>query len=263
MDNYFIDTHSHIYLKEYDKDRRAVVEEANKVGVKRILLPNIDSTTMDDLLALSKRYPKNIFPMVGLHPTSVEEDFEKELSIIEESLKKETFYAIGECGLDLYWDKTFLEEQKKAFEYQIDLALKHDLPLVIHAREAFDEIFEILDAKNTPELRGVFHSFTGNKAQANKIIQDYNFLLGINGIVTFKNAHLPEVVAEIDLQHLVLETDAPFLAPTPKRGKRNESAYLYYIARKIADIHQVPIQELASITTQNAENLFKLPKYEA
>lgn len=259
MKHYLTDTHAHIYAEEFDKDRRNVIFDAHKAGVKKILLPNIDSTTIDGMLEIVKKYPNNIFPMMGIHPTSVEDDFEAELEIVADWLTKEKFYAIGEIGIDLHWDKTFIEEQIIAFEKQIDLALKYDLPVVIHARESFDEIFKVLDEKNVPELKGVFHSFTGTLEQAQKIVNDYNFYLGINGIVTFKKSHLPEVLTEIDVKHILLETDAPYLAPEPKRGKRNESAYMFYTARKVADIYGLDIKSISEITTQNAIDLFKFP----
>ena len=262
MKHYLTDTHAHIYSEEFDKDRRDVVFNAHKAGVKKILLPNIDSTSIEGMLKLAKKYPHNIFPMMGLHPTSVEDDFEKELNIVEEWLGKEKFYAVGEIGIDLYWDKTFLDEQIIAFEKQIDLALKHDLPIVIHARESFDKIFEILDRKYVPELRGVFHSFTGTIEQAKKITTEYKFYIGINGIITFKNSHLPEVVKDIDVKHILLETDAPYLSPEPKRGKRNESAYMFYTARKVASIYEMDVKTISEITTQNAVDLFKFPQDE-
>ena len=262
MKHYLTDTHSHIYSEEFDKDRRDVVFNAHKAGVKKILLPNIDSTSIDGMMKLAKRYPHHIYPMMGLHPTSVEDDYENELKIVEEWLEKEKFYAIGEIGIDLHWDKTFLDEQIIAFEKQIDLALKYDLPIVIHARESFEEIFKIMDKKYSPKLRGVFHSFTGTLEQAEKITKKYNFYIGINGIVTFKKSHLPEVIKEIDNKYILLETDAPYLAPEPKRGKRNESAYMFYTARKIADIYGVDIKTISEITTQNAVNLFKFSQDE-
>ncbi len=262
MKHYLTDTHSHIYSEEFDNDRRDVVFNAHKAGVKKILLPNIDSTTVDAMMDLCKKYPHHIFPMMGLHPTSVEDDFETEIQKVEEWLDKEKFYAIGEIGIDLHWDKTFLEEQILAFEKQIDLALKFDLPIVIHARDSFDEIFEVLDRKNTASLRGVFHSFTGTLEQAHKIISDYHFYLGINGIVTFKKSHLPEVLKEIDVKYILLETDAPYLAPEPKRGKRNESSYMFYTARKVADIYGLDVKAISEITTQNALNLFNFPNDE-
>lgn len=262
MKHYLTDTHAHIYAEEFDKDRRDVIFDAHKAGVKKMLLPNIDSTTVDSMLDLVKKYPNNIFPMMGIHPTSVEDDFESELEEVESWLTKEKFYAIGEIGIDLYWDKTFVEEQIIAFEKQIDLALKYDLPIVIHARASFDEIFKVLDEKNVPELRGVFHSFTGTLEQAQKIVNEYNFYLGINGIVTFKKSHLPELLKEIDVKHILLETDAPYLAPEPKRGKRNESAYMFYTARKVAEIYGLDIKSISEITTTNAIELFKFPNDE-
>ena len=259
MNHYLTDTHSHIYSEEFDKDRRDIVFNAHKAGVKKILLPNIDSTSIEAMMNLCKKFPHHIFPMMGLHPTSVEDDFESELQIVEQWLEKEKFYAIGEIGIDLYWDKTFLEEQITAFEKQIDLAIKYDLPIVIHARSSFDEIFEVLDRKYVPELRGVFHSFTGTLEQAKKITEQYKFYIGINGIVTFKNSKLPDVVKEIDVKHILLETDAPYLAPEPKRGKRNESAYMFYTARKVADIYGLDIKSISEITTKNALDLFRFP----
>ena len=259
MKHYLTDTHAHIYAEEFDKDREDVVANAFRQGVKKILLPNIDSSTITAMLNLSQQYPDNIYPMMGLHPTSVKEDFENELQIVRKYLQEEKFYAIGEIGIDLYWDQTFVAEQKIAFETQIDLAIEHKLPIVIHARESFNEIFEIMDKKWSRDLKGVFHSFTGNQEQADKIINDYQFYIGINGILTFKNSNLSEVVKNIDLQHILLETDAPYLAPVPKRGKRNESSFVYHTALKMAEIHQIPLDELARITTENAENLFHFP----
>jgi len=259
MQHYLTDTHSHIYSEEFAKDRRDIVFNAHKAGVKKILLPNIDSNTIEPMLKLCKQFPHNIFPMMGLHPTSVEDDYESELQIVEDWLDKEKFYAVGEIGIDLHWDKTFIEEQIIAFEKQIDFALKHKLPIVIHARKAFDEIFKILDEKWTPELTGVFHSFSGSLEQAQKITKKYNFYLGINGVVTFKNTKLPTVLKEIDSKYILLETDAPYLSPEPKRGKRNESAYMFYTARKVADIYGLDVKSISEITTQNAINLFKFP----
>jgi TatD DNase family protein len=259
MNHYLTDTHSHIYSEEFDKDRRDVVFNAHKAGVKKILLPNIDSTSIDSMIKLSEQYPNLIFPMMGLHPTSVNKNYKNELNTVEQWLKKRTFYAVGEIGIDLYWDKTFLNEQILAFEKQIDLALQYDLPIVIHARDSFDEIFEILDKKWTAQLKGVFHSFTGNLEQANKIIKQYQFYIGINGIVTFKKSHLPNFLKQIELKHILLETDAPYLSPEPKRGKRNESAFVFYVANKIADIYNIDIKTVSEITSNNAVQLFKLP----
>ncbi|MBN2669242.1 MAG: TatD family hydrolase [Bacteroidales bacterium] len=262
MKHYLIDTHAHLYDEAFDKDRRDIVFNAHKAGIKKILMPNIDSTTIDGMLALCKKYPQNIFPMMGLHPTSVEDDFENELEIVKQWLDKEKFVAIGEIGLDLYWDKTFFEEQIKALEFQIDLAIEHQLPVVIHCRDAFDEIFEVFDRKFKPGLKGVFHSFTGDLLQANKIINDYGFSLGINGIVTFKKSNLTDVLSNIDLKHIIIETDAPYLAPEPKRGQRNESSYMFYTARKIADIYGKDIQGISEATTNNVYELFNLNRYE-
>ena len=259
MKYYLTDSHSHIYTEEFDKDRDIVVENAFRQGVKKILLPNIDSSTINPLLNLCKKYPNNIYPMMGLHPTSVKENFEEELNIIKEELKKRKFYAIGEIGIDLYWEKKFIKEQEIAFTQQMKLALKYGLPIVIHARESFDEIFKTLDKYWQPELKGVFHSFTGNLKQAEKIIHDYKFYLGINGIVTFKNSNLSEVIKKINIQNILLETDAPYLAPVPKRGKRNESSFVYHTALKIGEIYKCSLEEIAHITTENAKNLFHFP----
>jgi len=259
MKHYLIDTHSHIYATEFDEDRKEVVSNAIEAGMKTILLPNIDSTSIDSMIKLSEQYPNLIFPMMGLHPTSVNKNYKNELNTVEQWLKKRTFYAVGEIGIDLYWDKTFLNEQILAFEKQIDLALQYDLPIVIHARDSFDEIFEILDKKWTAQLKGVFHSFTGNLEQANKIIKQYQFYIGINGIVTFKKSHLPNFLKQIELKHILLETDAPYLSPEPKRGKRNESAFVFYVANKIADIYNIDIKTVSEITSNNAVQLFKLP----
>jgi TatD DNase family protein len=250
-------------LPEFDKDRRDVVFGAHKAGIKKMLLPNIDSTTVDDMLELSKKYPHHIFPMIGLHPTSVEDDYLDELSKMKEWLKNEKFVAIGEIGMDLYWDKTFVEEQKIVFEQQIDWAIEFNLPIVIHSRDAFDEIFEIMDRKWTPQLKGVFHSFTGTKEQAEKIVTDYQFLLGINGIVTFKNAQFANYLPQIDLKHIVLETDSPYLAPEPKRGQRNESSFMFYTARKVAELYGIDMQTISEMTSQNANALFNLPTNES
>jgi len=205
---------------------------------------------------LGKKYPNNCFPMMGLHPTSVKENYKEELAVVEEWLAKEKFCAVGEIGIDLYWDKTLLKEQQEAFRYQIDLAKKYELPFVIHCRDSFNEIFEILDEMNDEKMRGIFHCFTGNVEQANHIINYGDFKIGIGGVVTFKNSGLDKTVEQIDLEHLVLETDSPYLAPTPFRGKRNESTYLYNIAEKVADIYNLPIETVAEVTTENSKKVF-------
>ncbi|MGM0408568.1 MAG: TatD family hydrolase [Bacteroidota bacterium] len=252
-----IDTHTHLYLPEFDHDRDQIIANAKDNNVQKLLLPNVDSTTILPLMDLVHRYPENCYPMIGLHPTSVKDDCLKELEQVENWLKKEMFIAVGEIGIDLYWDKTFQKQQEEVFCRQLDLAKKYDLPVVIHARESFDEIFKVIDEVIDQQLTGIFHAFTGNIDQANQIIK-WGFKIGIGGIVTFKNAGLDQVVRNIDINHIVLETDSPYLAPVPKRGKRNQSAYIKYIAEKIALIKNISIDQVAEITTSNAEQLFKL-----
>ncbi len=254
----FIDTHTHLYLKEFDNDRDTVILDAINNKVERFFLPNIDSTTISNLLKLSKKYPNNCYPLIGLHPTSVKENYLEEIKIVENWLKKEKFYAIGEIGIDLYWDKTFKKQQDDAFRIQIEIAKKNNLPIIIHARESFDEIFSIIDELNDDKLTGIFHSFTGDLEQAKRIINYGGFKIGINGIVSFKNSKLGDTVKEIGIEYLLLETDAPYLAPHPKRGQRNESSYLIYTAQKIADLYNMPIEKLAEITTKNANEVFNL-----
>ncbi len=252
-----VDTHSHIYLNEFDNDREQVIKNAFSNNVTKILFPNIDSSTVAPLLKLTKEYPNNFFPMMGLHPTSVKNNYLEELKNVELWLEKEKFYAIGEIGIDLYWDKTFENQQIDAFEKQIELAIKHNLPIVIHTRNSFDKIYDIVKNYKNRKLRGVFHCFTGNIEQAKKIIS-LGFKLGIGGIVTFKNSGLDKVVQNVDLKNIILETDSPYLSPAPKRGKRNESANIIYIAEKIAQLHNVTIDKVAEITTQNAKELFNI-----
>lgn len=253
----FIDTHTHLYLPEFDQDRDLVIKNAIDYNVQKMLLPNVDSTTINPLMDLAKKYPSNCFPMIGVHPTSVGEEYQKELDIVESWLKKEKFIAIGEIGMDLYWDKTFQKQQVEVFRRQLYLAKKYNLPVVIHARESFDEIFKIVDEEADDRLTGVFHAFTGTVEQANQIIE-WGFMMGIGGIVTFKNAGLDKVVRNIDINHIILETDSPYLAPVPKRGKRNQSAYIRHIAEKIALIKEISIEKVANITTDNAKQLFRL-----
>ena len=253
----YIDTHTHLFLPEFDMDRDQVIANAKNAGVEKVLLPNVDSHTILPLLELSSKYPDFCLPMIGLHPTSVNENFEQELEMVESWLKKQKFYAIGEIGIDLYWDKTFLKQQEVAFKYQINLAKKYDLPIIIHARDSFDEIFNIVEREIDSSLKGIFHAFTGNLEQAVQII-NWGFLIGIGGIVTFKNSHLSDVIKNIDLNHLVLETDSPYLAPVPYRGKRNESAYIQFIAQRIAEIKGISVNEVARTTTGNAKKLFKI-----
>jgi TatD DNase family protein len=254
---HFIDTHTHLFLPEFDEDRDQVVQNAIRNNVDKLLLPNVDNQSIASLLALCKKFPNNCYPMIGLHPTSGKENFQSDLLILDELLKNEKFIAIGETGIDLYWDKTFFIQQQEAFVYQINLAKKNKLPIVIHARDSFNEIFDIMQSHIDHNLKGVFHAFTGNLQQANQIIE-WGFKIGIGGIVTFKNSGLDKIVEQIDLNHIVLESDSPYLAPVPHRGKRNESAYIVGIAEKIAQVKNCSLAEVAEITTQNAITLFKL-----
>lgn len=254
----FIDTHTHIYLSDFEDDRSVVVDRAFEHGVEKLLLPNVDSSTIDAMLKLCQLYPTSCFPMMGLHPTSVKENVEEELHIVERLLKEYSFIAIGEIGIDLYWDKTFFAEQKEAFRFQVALAKKYKLPIVIHSRDSFDELFELMDSVYSPCLKGVFHCFTGTEKQAQKIITDYGFKLGIGGVLSFKNSGLDQQIKNIGLEHMILETDAPYLAPVPHRGKRNQPAFIPLIAQKLADVKGVSIDEIAEITTQNAKELFNL-----
>ena len=252
-----IDTHTHLYLEQFDGDRDEVVQRAIEQGVEKMLLPNIDQSSMDSLWDLCQKYPKNFFPMTGLHPTSVKEDYKKELDIVAHELSTRKYIAVGEIGIDLYWDKTFQNEQREALLFQFDLAIKHHLPVVIHSRDSFSEIMEVIETFDSPYLKGVFHCFSGTEQEALKII-DKGFLLGLGGVLTFKNTTLREEIKNIDLKNIVLETDAPYLTPTPYRGKRNESAYVYYVAKTLAEVHNMSIHEIANITSQNAENLFNI-----
>ncbi len=250
-----IDTHSHIYSEDFIHDRDEALQRAYESGVKKIVLPNIDSGSIKHMLDLSDAYPHLCYPLMGLHPTSVDEDYKEELQAIDYWLEKRKFYGIGEIGIDLYWDKKFIEEQKDAFRYQIKLAKKYDLPIVIHVRNSFEETYQIVKEEQDGSLKGVFHCFTGSENEADKII-DLGFLLGIGGVLTFKNSTISEVLKSVDINKLVLETDSPYLAPVPKRGKRNESSYLMYVAQKIAELYNVPVARVAEITTTNARDLF-------
>ena len=252
-----IDTHTHLYLKQFKEDIDLVIKRSKEIGVKKFIFPAIDSSHFDSMHSLKNNYPDNIFLMSGLHPTDVKEDSKDELDFVANSLNTHDYVAIGEIGIDLYWDKTFLSEQQEAFRFQIRLAMKHDLPIVIHCRDAFDEIFEILDKENCDKLRGVFHCFTGTLEQAKRAI-DLGFVLGIGGVVTFKNGGIDKFLNQIDLKHIVLETDAPYLAPVPFRGKRNESSYIIYVIDKLSEIYGLSKEEIADITTKNAEKVFAL-----
>jgi TatD DNase family protein len=252
-----IDTHSHIYLPEFDTDRVAMLERAATLGVNTILMPAIDSSTHVQMLALEEGFGNSCNSMMGLHPCSVKENYADELEIVESYFEKREFIAVGEIGLDFYWDKTFAENQYKAFHQQIEIALKYDVPVVIHSRNSTDECIEVVSQYATKKLRGVFHCFSGNIAQAEKIT-DLGFYLGIGGVVTFKNAGLDKVIEAISLDKIILETDAPYLAPVPFRGKRNEPAYLEYVVNKISLIKNCIEAEVALITTTNAKKLFAL-----
>ena len=234
-----IDTHTHLYSNQFKEDIDDVIAKAKENGIKKFIFPAIDSSYFDSMHNLKKKYPNDIFLMSGLHPTDVKENYKDELDFVVNSLKSHNYVAIGEIGIDLYWDKTYLKEQQDAFRFQIKLAIKNDLPIVIHCRESFDEIFEILEEENCDKLRGVFHCFTGNIDQANKAI-GLGFLLGIGGVVTFKNGGIDKFINQIDLKHIVLETDSPYLAPVPFRGKRNESSYIIYVLEKLSELYQLP-----------------------
>lgn len=253
----FTDSHTHLYLDAFEDDRTEMIQRALDAGVTRMLLPNIDRSSIDSLFSLTEQFPEHCFPMMGLHPTSVKENYKEELRHIEEALELKDIIAIGETGMDLYWDKTFLKEQVDAFTIQIKWAMELDLPLVIHARDSFQEIFNVLDNAGGPSLRGVFHSFTGGHDELERALS-YNFMIGINGIVTFKNSRLGEVVRNIPHSRLLLETDAPFLAPVPYRGRRNESSYLLETASKISEIYNLSVEEVARISSTNAEQMFRL-----
>ena len=252
----FTDTHTHLYLDEFDQDRREVIEKATGAGVRYMMLPNIDSTSISTMLALADEFPGNCFPMMGLHPTSVKENFREELAIVEKQLQGRKFYGIGECGIDLYWDKTFAKEQEFVFRHHIELALSFNLPLIVHIRESFNEVIRILKDANKPELRGIFHCFSGSPEQA-KQATGLGFSLGLGGVITFKNNRMQETLKHVDMKHLVLETDAPFLAPMPYRGKRNDPSYIPIIAEKVAEIKGISAEEVARYTTENARELFR------
>ena len=251
------DTHSHLYAEEFDIDRREAMLRAIEQGVETLLLPNVDSTSISAMMQLVADFPQNCFPMMGLHPTSVKENFMDELSIAEEQLKLHQFVAIGEIGLDLYWDQTFLEQQKTVLAKQFDWARQYQLPVVIHQRNAFEEMKSFLETTDLTGITGVFHCFTGTVDEALYIISK-GFLLGIGGVLTYKKSDLPAVVKAVGLEHLILETDSPYLAPVPKRGKRNESAYLFHVAQKLADLLEMSVERVAEATTANAKRLFNL-----
>ncbi|MBP8793141.1 MAG: TatD family hydrolase [Lutibacter sp.] len=249
------DTHTHLYSEQFNEDRTEMVQRAIDAGVSRFFIPAIDSTYFTAMEALEKEFPENIFLMMGLHPTHVKENVEEELAFVKQQLDARNFYAVGEIGIDLYWDKSTLKQQQHAFKQQIVWAKEKNLPIVIHCRDAFDEIFEVLEEVKDDKLFGIFHCFSGNLEQANKAIS-YHMKLGIGGVVTFKNGKIDQFLHEIPLEHIVLETDSPYLAPTPFRGKRNESSYITKVVTKLAEIYEVSEAEVAQITTQNSKNVF-------
>jgi TatD DNase family protein len=252
-----IDTHTHLYLNQFQEDIDLVINRSKEIGVNKFIFPAIDSSHFNDMHNLKNKYPDEIYLMSGLHPTNVKENYKDELDFVVNSLKTNNYVAIGEIGIDLYWDKSFLKQQQEAFKFQIRLAIEHDLPIVIHCREAFDEIFEILEKENCDDLRGVFHCFTGTLEQAQRAIY-LGFVLGIGGVVTFKNGGIDKFLHKIDLKNIVLETDSPYLAPVPFRGKRNESSYLIYILEKLSEIYGISKEKIAEITSKNAEKVFRL-----
>lgn len=255
-----IDTHSHIYSEDFDADRNEVIRRAKEAGVRHIILPNCDSSTLPQMLALEEAYPDYCHATIGLHPTSIKEDYKKELALVKSELDRREYLAIGEIGIDLYWDKTFLAEQILAFQQQVEWALQYRLPVIIHVRDSFRQSMDALMPYKDSGLTGVFHSFTGTLEEAREIIAFGGFKLGINGIVTFKNSGLAAVVENIDLKHILLETDSPYLTPAPHRGKRNESAYVSLVCDKLTAIYGIPTQEIDEQTTKNAFELFtRLP----
>jgi TatD DNase family protein len=255
MDTFLVDTHTHLYLSEFDVDRDLAVSRALQQNVRIMMLPNIDVTSIGAMNDLAERFPLNCFPMMGLHPVSVRENFREELKIIEDEIKKGRYFGIGETGIDLYWETKFLSLQQDAFEKQVRLALEYSLPLVIHARNSFNEILEIVEIYKGKGLKGIFHAFSGDISAARRVI-DMGFMLGIGGVLTFKNSKLADVVREIPIEHIVLETDSPYLAPVPYRGKRNESSYITLVAEALAAAKGIDYEEAAFLTSGNAMHVF-------
>jgi TatD DNase family protein len=249
------DTHTHLYSEAFDEDRDEVIQRALDSGVKRFFIPAIDSSYTQRMLDLEASYPENVFLMTGLHPTHVKEDFNEELHHVSNQLKERKFYAVGEIGIDLYWEKKYLKEQQEAFVAQIKMAKEYRLPIVIHCRDAFDEVFEVLESEKGEGLRGIFHCFTGDLSQAEKALS-YDMKLGIGGVATFKNGKIDKFLSEIGIEHIVLETDAPYLSPVPYRGKRNETAFIVNVLEKVSEIYNLDIHEVAQITTSNSKDVF-------
>lgn len=253
----FIDTHTHLYDEKLLADEMQMIQRALDAKVKKMYMPNCNSETIDEMMRLAKTYPAHCFPMMGLHPCYVKEDYKKEMSVVKDYLDKGKFYAVGEIGLDYYWDLTFKEQQIEAFETQIDWALEYRLPIVIHSRESTQDCIDIVRKKQNGELKGIFHCFSGSIDEARQVVE-LGFFLGIGGVVTYKKSNLPDIIKEIGIEHLVLETDAPYLAPVPYRGKTNESAYIPFIAKKIAEVLDTSVEHVEKVTTENAMNIFPL-----
>jgi len=251
------DTHTHLYSEAFNDDRKDMIKRALELNIKRFFIPAIDSTYTKAMLQLEMDFPENVFLMMGLHPTSVKENYKTELELVKQLLLERSFVAIGEIGIDLYWDKTTLKIQQEAFRTQIKLAKYYKLPIVIHCRESFDEIFKILEEEKSEDLFGIFHCFTGTLEQAHQAIS-YNMKLGIGGVVTFKNGKIDQFLNQIDLKHIVLETDSPYLSPTPYRGKRNESSYIIKVLEKLSELYKLPQEKIAEITTTNSKDVFKV-----
>ncbi|MBW7914290.1 MAG: TatD family hydrolase [Taibaiella sp.] len=251
----FTDTHTHLYDEQLAPDEAEMIQRALDAGVRKMYMPNCDSSTVEGMLRIAAAYPQHCYPMMGLHPCYVKENYKDELALVEEQLSTRKFYAVGEIGLDYYWDLTFKEQQIEAFEYQIDQALQYQLPVVIHSRESLQDCIDIVRVKQNGKLKGIFHCFSGNEHEAQQIVE-LGMFLGIGGVLTFKNSKLPDAIKNISLDNIVLETDAPYLAPAPYRGKRNESSYIPIIAEKLADIKQVSIEQIAEVTTHNSDKIF-------
>ena len=252
-----IDTHAHLFVKKFDADRDEVIERAIHNNVTRMFLPNIDEESVNAMLEISRRYPQHCYPMIGIHPTDIHSHYKDQLQKVQSWLNHENFYGIGETGIDLYWDKTYKKQQIEAFGEHIDIASNNNLPVIIHARNSYPEVFSVLRDFKNKDFTGIFHSFTGSIDLAMEAV-DMGLKIGMGGIATFKNAGVDKVIAQIPPEHIVLETDSPYLSPTPKRGKRNESAYIYYINQKLAEIHDKTPEETAKITTHNAKVLFRI-----
>ena len=258
----FVDTHTHLYVKQFDDDRQEMIARAIEAGVETFFLPNIDQDSIESMLSLEAKYPNRCYAMMGLHPCSVDENVEEALNVVKNNLEKRSFVAIGEIGIDLYWEKKFFAQQEMAFKKQISWAKEADVPIVIHCRDATPEVLRILRECKDDKLRGIFHCFGGSLEEAQQIIE-LGFLLGIGGVLTFKKAGLDKTLLDVGLENIVLETDSPYLAPVPYRGKRNESAYLRLVAEKLAEIKQMPVAEIAKITSENALRIFQMNEKKA